>query len=255
MPPKVLEELEASSAPEGSDVSVLAGDGSGTDSLLGIQAAQQVSVSALRRKPRKNSVIWPLLTTAVVCFGPLCITWLLIGDKLGLPDFRETIGAVQKTPAKVAPVVRKDDRAQLVSVDLDGESTVDTPKLLSPSVQILDGQFIVDQLLDRQTSKPIGIKTMVDVQLKNLTRCEIIDMAFELKCTKSNGETEAFNIDRVSFASGFMSEESGVLSLTCEPGVWEKVEVSIVSVESENESELTVIGPYLIQNGDRLVEN
>lgn len=52
-----------------------------------------------------------------------------------------------------------------------------------------------------------------------------------------------------------MPEAAGVVSLVCEPGNWETIAVTIVSVESEEESELTVVGPYVIKKDDRLVMN
>ena len=52
-----------------------------------------------------------------------------------------------------------------------------------------------------------------------------------------------------------MPEPAGVMSLVCEPGNWETIAVSIVSVESEEESELTVVGPDVIKKDDRLVMN
>ena len=51
------------------------------------------------------------------------------------------------------------------------------------------------------------------------------------------------------------AEAAGVMSLVCEPGNWETIAVSIVSVESEEESELTVVGPDVIKKDDRLVMN
>ena len=52
-----------------------------------------------------------------------------------------------------------------------------------------------------------------------------------------------------------MPETAGVVSLVCEPGNWETIAVTIVSVESEEESELMVVGPYVFKKDDRLVMN
>ena len=81
-----------------------------------------------------------------------------------------------------------------------------------------------------------------------------MNIVFKLDCTQEDGEITTVSVDRVNFAQGLMSEATGVLSLVCEPGAWESIAVSIVSVESEDQSDRTTIGPYLIARGDRLIE-
>ena len=102
---------------------------------------------------------------------------------------------------------------------------------------------------------PVGLKTMVDLQLENLTDLEIMNVAVKLDCRKEDEETVTFDVDRVRFSRGFKPKASGVLSFVCEAGDWEAIAVSIVSVESGDESDVTVIGPHVIKKGDRLTEN
>ena len=197
---------------------------------------------------------------AVFYIGVTAIVgWVVAAEKLGIPTFGDVTGLGRKVSNTVVQVEAKQNLAGYPSDEsqeiFSPSVAIDKPKLLSPSVAILEGEFIVDQLLNQRTSKPVGTKTMVNLQVENLTRCKIVNLAFELDCKQGDGKTATFDIDRVNFSRGLMPEAAGVVSLVCEPGNWETIAVTIVSVESEEESELTVVGPYVIKKDDRLVMN
>ena len=255
--PKLIEELRRKSETQDSTASPVGEEGSRSDSPIDVGPQPQVAVVPARKKPRKRSVVWQVLAAIFYIGGSTIVAWIVAGEKLGLPSIGEVTGLSPKVSHPVASVGTPE--AAAVSDDAQAnpdavQSEADSPKLLSPSVSILGGEFVVDQLLDQQTSKPVGSKTMIDLQVKNLTRCEIVNIVFKLDCTQEDGEITTVSVDRVNFAQGLMSEATGVLSLVCEPGAWESIAVSIVSVESEDQADRTTIGPYLIARGDRLIE-
>ena len=222
-PPKLIEELERKAAANDSVASpieamgameALGDEAPSSDSLLDVGAQPRVAVVSARKKPRKRSAVWQVLMAIFYIGGSAIVAWVVAGDKLGLPSFGEVTGLSPKASSPVVPVDVEENSA--------GDSSEgDSPALLSPSVEIVGGQFVVDQVLDQKTSKVVGSKTMVDLQVKNLTRLKIENIAFKLDCKQLDGETETFNIDQVNFSQGLMAEATGVLSLLCEPGDWE----------------------------------
>ena len=86
--------------------------------------------------------------------------------------------------------------------------------------------------------------------------CEFLWLATKNhKLHKCGSLTVPHAFSGLNFSRGLMPEAAGVVSLVCEPGNWETIAVTIVSVESEEESELMVVGPYVIKKDDRLVMN
>lgn len=231
----------------------LADEGANTDFRLDVANGSQPAVRTTPAQPQKLSFAWFLLFNFAFLLGSLAAIWFALGDKLGLPSPSTAFGFAQNPPPPTTTDEIQPQRSA-VSNEAELETPPTAPKLLSPSIEITEGQFLVDQVLDQQTSKPIGIKTIIDVGVKNLTGCQIVNIAFRLNCVKQDGKTITIDIDKVNFSRGLMPKSSGVLSLTCEPGNWDHVEVSIVSVESENESDLTLIGPFKIESDDRLSE-
>ena len=84
----------------------------------------------------------------------------------------------------------------------------------------IGGQSVHGQVLDQQTGMPVGLKTMVDLQLENLTDLEIMNVAVKLDCRKEDEETVTFDVDRVRFSRGFKPKASRVLSCVCRPTTW-----------------------------------
>ncbi len=255
--PKYIETLELKIASQMASLPMPTEEGSNDGLLVNVSTDSQPAIRPAPLRPRDRSLLWPIFVNFALLMGSFIVAWVVIGEKLGLPDPSTALGLKKSVPGRSTPdggqekQTAIDEQPPVASVPHVNSATI-APKLLAPSIAIIEGQFVVDQVLDQQTSKPVGFRTVIDLGLKNLTRCQIVNIAFKVACVTRDGNTTTIDIDNVKFSSGLMPEASGVMSLVCKSGNWEYVEVSIVSVESENDFDSTLIGPFKIESSDRL---
>lgn len=163
------------------------------------------------------------------------LAWHLFASKFGLPGPVDLLARYSPDESN-EPSSRVESISEVNIGNVSNEHA-DFSKLCSPAVSLVDGSFVVDQVLERNTSLPAGFKTVVSVNILNLSDCEITGINIEIKAFSIEGAlTRTWKIER-QFAKELAPHGTRKLMIFEEAGNWSKLVLVATSVRAGEQTD------------------
>ena len=226
---------------------------------------------SLTRKSKRRNPLLRRLSSLVTIFLPTMLIvaiWHFYGDDLGMPTlpWKEAVAAIPKKSGPVrfaspstAKVVAKNElpvqqpqekkipsnnsSVSQIAKKLINENIVpDSPKLLSPSLELVGANVTVEQALDSNTSNVLDWKRFLNIEIENLTRCTIDSVKFRIYLRDGQGKDFKTHLGAKTFSVPVGPEERREfdVELRTKKEI-ERVVVEIVKTKSGEQSDSTPI--------------